>query len=621
MKIIRQKGFLLTVLAASCVMLIMGCTDDKKGTAGGAYLDLSVTGAPSADLNGEWNLTSTYVNMSCNGADVASLEAFPMAYGANTFTGKYKITATESSCEIERLTPAVTGIIYGSGAQPQRSTMSGSQTDGKITCSAGGNVVTARWEHEMPPFQNCSMKIGGELRLVMSEDRQSIAGETAGWYDMSEGCLEILTQYSHCELRYNISGTRAAGVTGGAVCGNGVCEEGEDGASCAADCGGAPLPPLPVPIELPSGSLAGEWEFVTSTTRLSNNCESGYAPMTLLGIYRIGVNTELLPSVDRSNCSLEETEGASRLTGFHPHLSGAQPRCWAGGKRIVLQDISRRLNGIEIPNVIGIYPESVGGEYDRCESISNITLSLTLSDDNTQLTGDAGQNARFDGNCPDITTSGCNAGSEYTFVASRAGAPPPACGNGTCDAAGGETTATCPADCPDGGGEPPAVTSICADPNLTAAIRNKLGMGSDGAVTEQKMRELTGALSAPNSEIANIDCLKFATNLVELNLSGNRIVDLSPLREYPIALKRINLARNAILDISPLKTLYERGGLRPTVVGGTDNKLDLSGNIISSTVANRDAVGFLGDKLGARFIPPTIISLPAVPPPDVRPRL
>ena len=115
------------------------------------------------------------------------------------------------------------------------------------------------------------------------------------------------------------------------------------------------------------------------------------------------------------------------------------------------------------------------------------------------------------------------------------------------------------------------------DINLEYAVREKLGK-SIGAIRRADVESIT-ELSARVRGIFRIDSLEYFTNLQELDLYGNRIMDFSVLAKLP-TLRKLNIAKNynilhtgatgsVGLDITPLKGL----ALLET--------LDLSDNMIS----------------------------------------
>ena len=91
------------------------------------------------------------------------------------------------------------------------------------------------------------------------------------------------------------------------------------------------------------------------------------------------------------------------------------------------------------------------------------------------------------------------------------------------------------------------------DANLRSAVRNKLGLEDDEALTKTKMLELA-FLSAGHSEIADLAGLEYATNLTSLWLNANSISDIKPL-EGLTSLMVLYLSSNSISDVSALSDL------------------------------------------------------------------
>ena len=92
------------------------------------------------------------------------------------------------------------------------------------------------------------------------------------------------------------------------------------------------------------------------------------------------------------------------------------------------------------------------------------------------------------------------------------------------------------------------------DPNLRAAIAEDLGVDPD-RITRVALQRLT-RLGVLNREIESLEGLQHATNLRLLNLSINRISDLTPLANLH-TLEELELDRNIIKDISPIAGLID----------------------------------------------------------------
>ena len=105
------------------------------------------------------------------------------------------------------------------------------------------------------------------------------------------------------------------------------------------------------------------------------------------------------------------------------------------------------------------------------------------------------------------------------------------------------------------------------DPNLRAAIENKLGKAPGTPIAPAEMVTLTH-LEARNANISDLTGLEGATNLKSLRLGGNSISDIAPVTGLT-NLKVLSLWANSISDISPTASLTNL------------IELNLSGNSIS----------------------------------------
>ena len=111
-------------------------------------------------------------------------------------------------------------------------------------------------------------------------------------------------------------------------------------------------------------------------------------------------------------------------------------------------------------------------------------------------------------------------------------------------------------------GEPPVVTPPevvpgtvvhIPDPNLRAAIADRLGKSPSVPITAAEMKRLR-ELRADNKGIQNLAGLQFATNLSELRIRDNQISDLSPIAGLT-NLRELIAGNNVFSDILPLKGL------------------------------------------------------------------
>ena len=92
------------------------------------------------------------------------------------------------------------------------------------------------------------------------------------------------------------------------------------------------------------------------------------------------------------------------------------------------------------------------------------------------------------------------------------------------------------------------------DANLHMAIREKLGLSDEVPLTKGNIKRLIH-LEAQRKEIRSVQGLEFAQNLeVGLNLEGNLIEDITPLRSLT-KLRGLVLLGNQVFDLSPLESL------------------------------------------------------------------
>ena len=115
---------------------------------------------------------------------------------------------------------------------------------------------------------------------------------------------------------------------------------------------------------------------------------------------------------------------------------------------------------------------------------------------------------------------------------------------------------------------PDPVTSWMPDANLRAAVRKELGLTDNETLTQAKMLDV-GILEAPDSQIADLTGLEYATNLKYLILDRNNISNLTPLRALT-KLEELKLGRNKVSDVTPLGGLTTLRILRLTSNSVTD---------------------------------------------------
>lgn len=152
---------------------------------------------------------------------------------------------------------------------------------------------------------------------------------------------------------------------------------------------------------------------------------------------------------------------------------------------------------------------------------------------------------------------------------------------------------------------------LLPDKNLDSAVRNTLDLLLGERITTDNLADLIGLL-ADDINITNISGLEYCINMLETDLSNNKISDISPLifldnlvtlnlqnnriSQIPAActfssLASINLSGNQISDISPFSSVSNLANLSMAGNKLTDisplgslfnlTRLNLSGNQIS----------------------------------------
>ena len=110
--------------------------------------------------------------------------------------------------------------------------------------------------------------------------------------------------------------------------------------------------------------------------------------------------------------------------------------------------------------------------------------------------------------------------------------------------------------------EPPARTVtrpvstgnvVIPDANLAKAVRKALGLGSNAAISKQRLQGLT-RLDARDSQVKNLTGLEHATGLRSLELRDNQIGNIRPLANLK-SLDELILDNNRVSDIRPLTNM------------------------------------------------------------------
>ena len=103
----------------------------------------------------------------------------------------------------------------------------------------------------------------------------------------------------------------------------------------------------------------------------------------------------------------------------------------------------------------------------------------------------------------------------------------------------------------------PAATGnvVIPDAKLAAAVRKALGLGSNAAITKQRIQGLT-RLDARDSQITNLTGLEHATRLTSLELRDNQIRNIRPLVNLK-NLTELILDNNRVSNIRPLTNMKQ----------------------------------------------------------------
>ena len=103
----------------------------------------------------------------------------------------------------------------------------------------------------------------------------------------------------------------------------------------------------------------------------------------------------------------------------------------------------------------------------------------------------------------------------------------------------------------------PAATGnvVIPDAKLAAAVRKALGLGSNAAITKQRIQGLT-RLDARDSQITNLTGLEHATRLTFLELRDNQVRNIRPLVNLK-NLTELILDNNRVSDIRPLTNMKQ----------------------------------------------------------------
>ncbi|PEQ91728.1 hypothetical protein CN481_15680 [Bacillus sp. AFS006103] len=92
-----------------------------------------------------------------------------------------------------------------------------------------------------------------------------------------------------------------------------------------------------------------------------------------------------------------------------------------------------------------------------------------------------------------------------------------------------------------------------SDKNLEKAVRARLNVSEDTVILKEDVLQIE-ILAADNMKIESIEGLQHFTNLKELYLHDNKIIDILPIENLH-KLVRLELGNNDLEDINPLRNL------------------------------------------------------------------
>ena len=218
---------------------------------------------------------------------------------------------------------------------------------------------------------------------------------------------------------------------------------------------------------------------------------------------------------------------------------------------------------IDRPTVtIGVPSGTQTGAFDTTITFSETVSGFTQSD--VSLTGSAASITAWSANSDKtvFTATITPTASGTVTISAAANVATDAANNPNTAATSQTVTIALPEVTPD------PVTSWMPDANLRAAVRKELGLTDNETLTQAKMLDV-GILEAPDSQIADLTGLEYATNLKYLILDRNNISNLTPLRALT-KLEELKLARNQVSDVEPLGGLTTLRILRLTRNNVTD---------------------------------------------------
>ncbi|MDU1414934.1 MAG: Ig-like domain-containing protein, partial [Clostridium sp.] len=111
------------------------------------------------------------------------------------------------------------------------------------------------------------------------------------------------------------------------------------------------------------------------------------------------------------------------------------------------------------------------------------------------------------------------------------------------------------------------------DPNLKAELNKRLGQSPTSNITKGQLRGLKGELNLYKKGISNLEGLQYCTGISDLNLEGNNMNNISPLKDL-VNLGILYIGGNDnISDFTPLRNLKNLWGLSVAGMGLDSNGL------------------------------------------------